>query len=1391
MASTTDNSNTSASADQTVPSKTTSSGARTGSPSKVPGTFHRTSDPAVLVPPPVKPSNRTTSASHLIHSMLHPGASSASAAASSGPNSGYGPGSSPSSSPQPPPASTTGDTPPAATRQPSKPQQLLNKLKLGRKPPQAGPVRDAASITTSAPMIAPSLLVTMPSGDRPGSTSTHGAVMTAPASIAGQSSHNMMGPINVAGSQSYVTHNMMPGPDGEIEHPGALAEELSPHSSVPNNPLAPLLTPFRMMKPLMPAVASRAVAGIKRPWTRRASASSPLIGPDGVLVGSSTDSAPPMGYLWVWMGSFRRWQKRFIVASEAPGVLLIYKGMNQKGKVLSISIRQVDIVEDPADPRQLKIITPTGYIFLRTQLPEERRQWMDCLHESIRLYRANLGLVEKAKDKGLLSQQEAVGDPLRPRVPNAVLNSVAGIQEATEMDQEQRKRIRVRLAEKLAEISPFQREVERHMALLSGQLLSVVTGLNVRLPSLTPSNSMMRVTSFAQSGAGPSSGPRQHHLLQPSYPTGRSPTASIAEAPSFTADPKLNLTSASAPILTAPAPMPTPVAIPQLSAVQPAEKEAAAVPAGSAASAVDVPVGPMSAGNSSGGGASSITVARVSEGNENATAAALPVAGSASQGALTAQPAQASSQPPSPPAGLADVNAAGPLPEVGYGVEPTDSVAPLMGNTGSAAAGASSGVAGRGKDGRARIGQDTFGAPGGLSFKTGAGMDGAIKAHMRPPPVKAQNLQQAFAQLLEATRYALHSQATRIAELEAENLAFQGALTLLKAQQERAWRVRPGGSFSAAAHAGNSPSAKQSSQSRSHLAEGTLSTDSDDSLCVDDDDDDLDECGQEEDALSVMTADEDAFDVVEAFDDGVDYSILDTADDATGPPEGAVLPQLHTRSKRDTDVHDAAEDMETSVQVLNALEVVRQVEYVERLDGSKHITQVLATHEPPDEPPVDGAITEKEEETDEHDDVEDEEARMGRTRLPAPRPLGKGFSIWSLLKNMIGKDLTRLTMPATINEPTSTLQRLAECLEYRSLLDRAAAEPNGVDRLMLVAVWTLTCYASQALRDGKPFNPLLGETYEWKAHDGDARYVCEQVSHHPPVLAYTADSFKGGWELQGELETKSKFWGKSAEVLLWGCEALKLKQWGEEYRWNRANICVQDVILGSYWIEVYGKVRVENTSTGGVAQLHLKPCRRRMGDRGKLEGTISDASGNQIWALSGSTADKIYAQLTPYGAQSRGLSQPPPAQLVWEKAPYPPDAQEQYWFTKFAIGLNDPADRIVPWLPPTDSRFRPDQRALEVGEWNKATSEKLRLEEKQRQARRERNKLGLHYQPAWFKHVDPTTLTHLPDQPGFAWSFTGDYWQHRANKDWSKCLDLYSHAAQVVVPKIGAQPPSP
>ena len=48
---------------------------------------------------------------------------------------------------------------------------------------------------------------------------------------------------------------------------------------------------------------------------------------------------------------------------------------------------------------------------------------------------------------------------------------------------------------------------------------------------------------------------------------------------------------------------------------------------------------------------------------------------------------------------------------------------------------------------------------------------------------------------------------------------------------------------------------------------------------------------------------------------------------------------------------------------------------------------------------------------------------------------------------------------------------------------------------------------------------------------------------------------------------------------------------------------------------------------------------------------------------------------------------------------------------------------------PTDSRFRPDQRLLENGDVDAASSEKFRLEEKQRGARRLRESRRERWRP--------------------------------------------------------------
>lgn len=46
--------------------------------------------------------------------------------------------------------------------------------------------------------------------------------------------------------------------------------------------------------------------------------------------------------------------------------------------------------------------------------------------------------------------------------------------------------------------------------------------------------------------------------------------------------------------------------------------------------------------------------------------------------------------------------------------------------------------------------------------------------------------------------------------------------------------------------------------------------------------------------------------------------------------------------------------------------------------------------------------------------------------------------MWQVLKDLVGKDLTRISMPVYFNEPLSLNQKLAETVEYNDLLERAS-----------------------------------------------------------------------------------------------------------------------------------------------------------------------------------------------------------------------------------------------------------------------------------------------------------------------------------------------------------------
>ena len=65
-------------------------------------------------------------------------------------------------------------------------------------------------------------------------------------------------------------------------------------------------------------------------------------------------------------------------------------------------------------------------------------------------------------------------------------------------------------------------------------------------------------------------------------------------------------------------------------------------------------------------------------------------------------------------------------------------------------------------------------------------------------------------------------------------------------------------------------------------------------------------------------------------------------------------------------------------------------------------------------------------------------------------------------------------------------------------MDTAAGRADSTERMVYVAAFAASEYASTIGRVAKPFNPLLGETFEYVRPDKQYRFFIEQVSHHPP-----------------------------------------------------------------------------------------------------------------------------------------------------------------------------------------------------------------------------------------------------------------------------------------------------
>ena len=128
----------------------------------------------------------------------------------------------------------------------------------------------------------------------------------------------------------------------------------------------------------------------------------------------------------------------------------------------------------------------------------------------------------------------------------------------------------------------------------------------------------------------------------------------------------------------------------------------------------------------------------------------------------------------------------------------------------------------------------------------------------------------------------------------------------------------------------------------------------------------------------------------------------------------------------------------------------------------------------------------------------------------------------------------KVPTPAQIHSHMSHLQLAANDMSYANLLTKAANESDPLERLKKIAIFGIAAHTlnPSIVQMKVPLNPILGETLQRELETGE-RFYAEQISHHPPITAYSCYGPNGEFEYHGHHQLKAWLNGTSS---LGGCK---------------------------------------------------------------------------------------------------------------------------------------------------------------------------------------------------------------------------------------------------------------
>jgi len=304
-----------------------------------------------------------------------------------------------------------------------------------------------------------------------------------------------------------------------------------------------------------------------------------------------------------------------------------------------------------------------------------------------------------------------------------------------------------------------------------------------------------------------------------------------------------------------------------------------------------------------------------------------------------------------------------------------------------------------------------------------------------------------------------------------------------------------------------------------------------------------------------------------------------------------------------------------------------------------------------------------------------------------------------------GKSIINISLPVRIFEARSFLERITDTWCYAPLfLRRASLACEPIERLKWVVTFVISGL-HRGVKQMKPFNPILGETWQAKYRDGTQLYF-EQTSHHPPISSFQVFGPNNLYYLWGYHEYTASF---SSNGIIGGQVGPNNVQFSDGTRITYQNPYVQ--LTGMVWGD-----RLFNWIDKGIP---LQFIDEKNNLRCELKFNPDALTGLKSLVSTAKTPSDqvrgIITNITP--KQGTVLCEVEGSWLEGLKF-----NNKSYWINReYEPFFPIPADEIE--VLPSDSRYRPDLIFLRRGDTEAAQISKAELENTQRRDRKLRKDL--------------------------------------------------------------------